>query len=100
MKTKIKILLITLSLFLTISCTSVDSGFEAPIVSFGGETNMSKTLGEGLHWGFNYLWDETPEYEIREQTLALEEVYFDKNDMKTPIGVTVYFNPIKGKTNY
>ena len=37
-------------------CTSVETGSEAAIISYGGETNMSQTLPEGLHWGLNYLW--------------------------------------------
>jgi regulator of protease activity HflC (stomatin/prohibitin superfamily) len=83
-----------------ISCTSVDAGHESPIISWGGETNMGKTLPEGLHWGISYLWDSTPEYEIREQTLTIENTYFDANNMQVPVSVTVYFNPVRGKTNY
>jgi len=82
------------------SCTGVDSGFESPIISYGGETNMNKVLGEGMHYGFNYMWDDTPQYEIREQTMTIEDTYFDNNDMSTPVTVVIYFNPIKGKTNY
>lgn len=82
------------------SCTSVDSGFEAPVVSYGGETDMTSTLGEGMHYGFNFLWDSTPDYEIRNQALTIKDTYFDANDMELPVTVTVYFNPIKGKTNY
>lgn len=86
--------------FMIASCTSVDSGFEAPIVSYGGETNMTTTLGEGMHYGLNYIFDSTPDYEIRNQTLTIEDTYFDKNDMEVPVIVTVYYNPQKGKTNY
>lgn len=89
-----------LALAMLTSCTTVDSGYEAPIVSYGGETNMNHTLDEGMHWGFQYLVDSTPDYEIRNQTLTIEDTYFDKNDMAVPVTVTVYFNPIKGKTNY
>ena len=82
------------------SCTGVDSGFESPIISYGGETDMNQVLGEGMHYGLNYIWDDTPEYEIREQTMTIEDTYFDNNDMSTPVTVVIYFNPIKGKTNY
>lgn len=82
------------------SCTGVDAGHESPIISWGGETNMNRTLGEGMHYGFNYLWDDTPEYDIREQTMTIEDTYFDNNDMSTPVTVVIYFNPIKGKTNF
>lgn len=86
-------------MFLT-SCTGVESGHESPIISYGGETNMEKTLEEGMHFGLNYLWDSTPEYDIREQTMTIEDKYFDNNDMGTPVTVVIYFNPIKGKTNF
>lgn len=95
-----KILLVVLMTTALISCTSVDSGHEAPVISWGGETNMTATLGEGMHYGVNYLWDDTPEYEIRNQTVTITDKYFDSNDMELPVSVTVYFNPIKGKTNY
>ena len=73
------------------SCTGVDAGHESPIISWGGETNMNRTLGEGMHYGFNYLWDDTPEYDIREQTMTIEDTYFDNNDMSTPVTVVIYF---------
>jgi hypothetical protein len=85
---------------LTLSCTGVKSGHESPIISFGGETNMNKVLGEGMHYGLNYIVDDTPEYNIQEQTMTIEDTYFDHNDMSTPVTVVIYFNPIKGKTNY
>jgi len=89
-----------LTLSMLVSCTSVDSGHEAPVISWGGETDMNQTLGEGIHYGLNYIWDETPEYEIRNQTITIADKYYDANDMELPVTVTVYFNPIKGKTNY
>ena len=81
------------------ACTTVDSGYEAPIVSYG-ETDMTQTLGEGVHWGLSYLWIDTPDYNIRNQTMVISETYFDNNNMKLPVKVTVYYNPVKGKTNY
>lgn len=93
------IILFTLMLSLA-SCTGVESGYESPIISYGGETNMNETLGEGMHFGMNYIFDSTPEYNIREQTMSIEDTYFDNNDMSVPVTVVIYFNPIKGKTNY
>lgn len=80
------------------SCTSVDPGHEGVIISWGGETDMTKTLPEGLHWG--HVTDDIIEYEIREQTMEIGLTLFDKNDMQVPVTVTVYFNPQKEKTNY
>jgi regulator of protease activity HflC (stomatin/prohibitin superfamily) len=95
-----KILVLALGFVMLSSCTGVDSGFESPIISYGGETDMSQVLGEGMHYGMNYLWDDTPQYEIREQTMTIEDTYFDNNDMQTPVTVVIYFNPVKGKTNF
>ena len=41
-----KILSILAVSVLMLSCTGVDSGHESPIISYGGETNMNKTLDE------------------------------------------------------
>jgi regulator of protease activity HflC (stomatin/prohibitin superfamily) len=82
------------------SCTTVESGHEAPIVAWGGETDMNQTLGEGIHYGISYLWNDTPEYLIRNTTVTIKDKYYDAGDMETPVTVTVYYNPIKGKTNY
>jgi regulator of protease activity HflC (stomatin/prohibitin superfamily) len=95
-----KVLVVLLVGMISLSCTGVDSGFESPIISYGGETNMDKVLDEGMHFGLNYIWDDTPQYEIREQTMTIEDTYYDNNDMSTPVTVVIYFNPIKGKTNY
>lgn len=95
-----KVFGLSLTVLLLTACTGVDSGFESPIISYGGETDMTQVLSEGMHYGINYIWDDTPEYEIREQTMTIEDTYFDNNDMSTPVTVVIYFNPIKGKTNY
>lgn len=48
------------------SCTTVDTGKEGVLVSWGGETNMNYTLKEGVDWGFHYLYDDVVEYDVRE----------------------------------
>ena len=101
MKMKMKNLFMLLMVVLfAVSCTTIDTGHEAPIVSWGGKTNMERTLNEGVHYGLNYLWDKTPEYDVREQTVTYDVTLNDKNDMETPVSVVVYFKPISGKTNY
>lgn len=95
---KIGLFAIIMSLTAT-SCTSVGTGEEAAIVSYGGQTNMSQTLPEGLHWGLNYLWDNTVPYVVREQTYNYSVQLNDKNDMTTPVELVVYFQAQKGKVN-
>lgn len=81
------------------SCTSVETGSEAAIISYGGETNMSQTLPEGLHWGLNYLWDNTVPYVVKEQTYNYAVQLNDKNDMTTPVELVIYFQAQRGKVN-
>ena len=95
---KIGLFAIIMSLTAT-SCTTVETGHEAAIISYGGQTNMSSTLPEGIHWGFNYLWDDTVPYVVREQTYNYSVQLNDKNDMTTPVELVVYFQAQKSKVN-
>lgn len=81
------------------SCTTVETGHEAAVISWGGQTDMSETLTEGVHWGFGYLFNDTEEYVVREQTYNYAITLNDRNDMKTPVEVVVYYQPQKGKVN-
>lgn len=101
MKTKnlLFILLAALVVSCNAGCTSVDSGHEGAIISWGGETDMNQTLPEGLHWGFRYMMDDVVEYEVREQTVVVEAKINDRNDMVTPVEVIVYYTPMKGQVN-
>ncbi len=92
-------LLILTLVVTTVSCTNVDTGHEAAIVSYGGQTDMSKTLPEGIHWGLNYLVDDAVPYVVREQTYNYEITLNDKNDMATPVSVVVYYQAQKGRVN-
>ena len=92
------LLMLTL-LITTISCTTVETGHEAAIISYGGQTNMSETLSEGIHWGLGYLFNDIEEYVVREQTYNYQITLNDKNDMATPVSVVVYYQAQKGKVN-
>lgn len=81
------------------SCTTVETGHEAAVISWGGQTDMSGTLTEGVHWGLGYLFNDTEEYVVREQTYNYAITLNDRNDMKTPVEVVVYYQPQKGKVN-
>ena len=100
MKNLFKIGMCAIAMALTAtSCTTVETGHEAAIISYGGQTNMSSTLPEGIHWGFNYLWDDTVPYVVREQTYNYSVQLNDKNDMTTPVELVVYFQAQKSKVN-
>ena len=99
MKKLFSILLISAITFSVTSCTTVDTGHEAAIISYGGETDMKETLPEGIHWGLSYLWNHTEQYGVREQTYTYEVTLNDKNDMATPVSIVVYYQAQKGKVN-
>lgn len=96
---KLFALAIAATLTLT-SCAKTGTGEESAIISYGGQTDMKKTLPEGITWGLNFLWDDTVPYVVREQTYNYSVSLNDRNDMVTPIEVVVYYQPQKGKVNY
>lgn len=99
MKKFLKLVALATFAFTVTSCTTVETGHEAAIISYGGQTDMSKTLPEGIDWGISYLFNSTEEYNVREQTYNYAVALNDKNDMVTPVEVVVYYQPQKGKVN-
>lgn len=99
MKKLFSILLISAITLSVTSCTTVDTGHEAAVISYGGQTDMTQTLPEGIHWGFDYLWNDTVEYGVREQTYNYAVTLNDKNDMQTPVELVIYYQAQKGKVN-
>ena len=99
MKKLFSILLISAITFSVTSCTTVDTGHEAAVISYGVQTDMTQTLPEGIHWGFDYLWNDTVEYGVREQTYNYAVTLNDKNDMQTPVELVIYYQAQKGKVN-
>ena len=95
---KIGVLAIAMTFTVT-SCTTVETGHEAAVVSYGGQTDMTQTLPEGIHWGLSYLFNDTVEYGVREQTYNYSVVLNDKNDMSTPVQLVIYYQAQKGKVN-
>lgn len=91
--------ILAIALLAFTSCTTVDSGHKAVKVSWGGQTDMSQVLDEGVDWGIGWLWNETVEYEAREQTITIKAEYNDINDMPTPVEVTLYFKPMAKSLN-
>jgi regulator of protease activity HflC (stomatin/prohibitin superfamily) len=91
MKKLLGILMIALLAFTT-SCTTVDSGHKGVKVSWGGETDMSTILPEGMNGGIHWLWDDVIEYDIREHTIERQFEFNDKNDMTTTVSVALDYN--------
>lgn len=98
MKKVLSILMIGLTMFAT-SCTTVDSGHKGVKVSWGGETDMSTVLPEGMNGGLHWLWDDVVEYDVREHTVVKEFSFNDKNDMITTVSVALDYNLDPTKVN-
>lgn len=91
------LLVLVLSLFSLTSCETVDSGHKGVRVSWGGETDMSKIYGEGMHNGIMYLFDDMIEYDVREKTTVQRFEFNDKNNMVTKVELSLDYslNPLK-----
>lgn len=95
---KILSILVLASLLFT-SCTSVDPGHKGVKISWGGETDMSTILPEGMDMGFNWLWDDVVQYDVREHTIVKKFSFNDKNDMTTEVVVALDYNLDPSKVN-
>lgn len=97
MKKVLLVLVLVLSLFSLTSCETVDSGHKGVRVSWGGETDMSKIYGEGMHNGIMYLFDDMIEYDVREKTTVQRFEFNDKNNMVTKVELSLDYslNPLK-----
>lgn len=91
------LLVLLLGLFGLTSCETVDSGHKGVRVSWGGETDMSKIYGEGMHNGIMYLFDDMIEYDVREKTTVQRFEFNDKNNMVTKVELSLDYslNPLK-----
>lgn len=92
MKNLFKLLLVGLIFTSTLtSCTGVDSGYTRVKIDYGGATDMSQVYPEGLYNGVSWMWNSMIEYETRERTIPIQDVYLDKDGLKIPIDAVVYF---------
>jgi len=74
------------------SCESVPSGHRGVEVSWGGKTNMNEVYPEGLTTGINWLWDDMVPYDVRQRTLVVKLEFNDKNNMVTPVEISLDYN--------
>ncbi len=90
---KFKNLLVLLGLTISlVSCEKVDSGYQGVGISWGGQTDMSTTYNEGLHWGLHWLWDDMETYDVKEQTMVQSYEFNDKNNMVTRVELSLDYN--------
>jgi regulator of protease activity HflC (stomatin/prohibitin superfamily) len=98
MKNIFRTLVVGLMLVIT-SCTTVESGHKAVIVSWGGETDMTTILPEGMTGGLRWILDDAIQYDVREHTVVKEFSFNDKNDMLTTVSVALDYNLDPSKLN-
>ena len=96
---KLLFLLVIVTVSLLSSCESVESGHRGVEVSWGGKTNMEIVHGEGINPGFHWLLDDMIEYDVREKTLTEKFEFNDKNNMKTPVAVSIDYKLDASKVN-
>lgn len=94
-----KLLIAILALFVFTSCAMVDSGHKGVEVEWGGKTNLEQVYPEGIHWGFQWIFDSMVEYDVRERTYTQKFEFNDKNNMLTGVEIAVDYNPIPAKVN-
>lgn len=75
-----------------VSCTTVDSGHKGVKVSWGGETDMTTILPEGMDAGLSWLFDDMIPYDVREHTMVKSFEFNDTNDMVTTVTVALDYN--------
>lgn len=96
---KLLFLLVIVTVSLLTSCESVESGHRGVEVGLGGKTNMEIVHGEGINPGFHWLWDDMIEYDVREKTLTRKFEFNYKNNMKTPVEISIDYKLDASKVN-
>ena len=89
MKKVIYFLIIMLGIFVFQSCESVPSGFKGVEVSWGGKTNIEIVHSEGMNTGIHWMWDDMETYDVREKTITEKFEFNDRNNMKTPVAISI-----------
>ena len=82
------------------SCESVDPGHVGVEVSFGGKTNLQEVYPEGLHSGFHWMTSDLILYDVREKTLVQKFEFNDKDNMITPVEISLDYRVIPDKANF
>ena len=91
MKKFIGFILIVLTIGTLVSCTTVESKNRGVKVSYGGKTDMEKVYEPGMHYGFNWLWDDMVEYNVSQQTIVEKFLFNDANNMETGVEIAIDF---------
>ena len=87
------------ALFVLTSCENTPAGFEGVKVEFGGKTDMTQVFGEGLHMSPSWIWNDMVNYDVREKTITEKFEFNDRNNMKSPVAISIDYNLQRGKSN-
>lgn len=97
---KFSILLMVITMFSIVSCTTVGPKERGVEVSYGGKTNLTNTYSPGMHWGMHWLWDDMVPYDVSQQTIVEKFAFNDANNMETGVEISVDFTLDPLKVNY
>lgn len=90
--------LLLLALF---SCADVANGERGVVYHpWSGGLDKDKVFEEGTYFGFSWFVNDMIEYNVRQQTLHVENTLLDKNGMDVDIKMSVMFRPIPSKIGY
>ena len=53
---------------------------------------MQEVYPEGLTWGLHWMWDDIIPYDVRQNTIVQKFEFNDKNNMSTPVEISLDFN--------
>lgn len=98
MKKILGVLAILVIVLLT-GCESVESGHRGVEVSWGGKTNMDVIHGEGINFNVSWLWNSMIPYDVREKTINQKFSFNDRNNMQTPVEVSIDYRLDPTKVN-
>lgn len=90
---------IILVFLIAVSCVGVDPGHKGVKVEWGGKTDMSKIYNEGMHIALSWMWNDMIKYDVREKTITHKFEFNDKNNMKTPVEISIDYRLQPDKVN-
>lgn len=91
--------LIVLSVLILASCVGVDPGHKGVKIEWGGRTDMTQIYNEGMHMGFHWMWNDMVKYDVREKTITHKFEFNDKNNMRTPVEISIDYRLQSDKVN-
>lgn len=88
-------------LFLFTACADINNGERGVVYKpWSGGLDKDRVYEEGTYFGISWIVNDMIEYNVRQQTLHIENTLLDKNGMDVDIKMSVMFRPIPSKIGY